>query len=63
MVEMVQEVEEERTKATARITIITIKEGSISTFRKSPSLQGSLLSMDSSNIMDSTVDKLTDRLL
>ena len=63
MVEMVQEVEEEQTKATARITIITIKEGSISTFRKSPSLQGSLLSMDSSNIMDSTVDKLTDRLL
>jgi hypothetical protein len=63
MVEMVQEVEEEQTKATARITIITIKAGNISTFRKSPSLQGSLLSMDSSNIMDSTVDKLTDSLL
>ena len=62
MVEMVQEVEEQ-TKATARITIITIKEGNISTFRKSPSFQGSLHSMDSSNIMDSTVDKLTDRLL
>ena len=53
---------EEAAMVIIRIITKTIKVGSISTFRKSPNLLDSLLSMGSNSIVASTAGKLTDRL-